>query len=962
MGFDPIEIEVDENLLPSGVSLSRLTNDVSLGSFDDGASTIEGYALLLAPAGMEKAEPEEVSAAFAIVGAKRQVHVYTIASSDSIRLVARRIVPAPGRVDPALRLARATFRFVDQAERLSAVALSRFEELAKAPGAYLETWDLYDAKSQEADETRKTDVGKISISSRTVEVKGEVWDVPRRVIERLNQGDRLEPWREESEQQVRQVGGAPGSDPVPVVEVVEKQADKGRLVVARVEESAMTTERDWMLSLRGNIKQHKRRSEARERIKQGRSANPMLGLIIEGEVPLARQSLRKAVAAISPLVQRKLFAEQKPIDAQVNAIKVALNTPDIAIIQGPPGTGKTTVIQAIYERLGEIASERGSAALPTLLTAPQHQAVLNMIERMDSRGLPIEKFGQQQPASSRIEESEEEGRLERWLTSYREKVRAAFPSFREHEWTERLSELLEGYQSKPSEQIARELLEEVWKAPQDLVDSETRLRAGRMADAIRRSEEVQADEFRSEAIRCLMSVRVTAEGFADDGVESVAALLASSEIAGRLTDEERRRLESLAPDSSTRETLEWLRRLRRRLATEFVPVFSGPANGVRPAVVDLVEQAISSARRSASTNGPEAALAHFVRQIEVDSELLVAAAREYATAVAATVQQSESSRVSPSAPSEADSLKPRFDTVIVDEAARATPGDLMIPMSFARERIILVGDHRQLPHMVEQHIIDKFEESADSIGYREALETSLFQHLKARAEKLTAVDGIPRVVTLNAQFRMHPDLGEFVSDTFYAPFGEGFGSPRPPEDFAHSLEPFVGSCLGWVDVAPQLGAEAQRGSTSWARIAEVNAISSLIRTWNLDEASKEMSVGVITFYSEQKNLISARIAGEALDPHRRLTVGTIDSFQGREFDAVILSAVRTSHSSGRRPQYGHLKSANRLCVAMSRQKRLLVVVGDRAHFRGEDARAAVPGLSSFLQLCEARDRVIEWHG
>ena len=207
MGFDPIEIEVDENLLPSGVSLSRLTNDVSLGSFDDGASTIEGYALLLAPAGMEKAEPEEVSAAFAIVGAKRQVHVYTIASSDSIRLVARRIVPAPGRVDPALRLARATFRFVDQAERLSAVALSRFEELAKAPGAYLETWDLYDAKSQEADETRKTDVGKISISSRTVEVKGEVWDVPRRVIERLNQGDRLEPWREESEQQVRQVGG-----------------------------------------------------------------------------------------------------------------------------------------------------------------------------------------------------------------------------------------------------------------------------------------------------------------------------------------------------------------------------------------------------------------------------------------------------------------------------------------------------------------------------------------------------------------------------------------------------------------------------------------------------------------------------------------------------------------------------------------------------------------------------------
>src|SRR5438128_10816641 len=84
----------------------------------------------------------------------------------------------------------------------------------------------------------------------------------------------------------------------------------------------------------------------------------------------------------------------------------------------------------------------------------------------------------------------------------------------------------------------------------------------------------------------------------------------------------------------------------------------------------------------------------------------------------------------------------------------------------------------------------------------------------------------------------------------------------------------------------------------------------------------------------------------------RLRVGTVDAFQGKEFDVVLLSMTRsndlpaTDERSLRR-KYGFLLLENRLCVAMSRQQRLLVVVGDDGMLRGEAAERMVPGLVAF---------------
>jgi len=95
----------------------------------------------------------------------------------------------------------------------------------------------------------------------------------------------------------------------------------------------------------------------------------------------------------------------------------------------------------------------------------------------------------------------------------------------------------------------------------------------------------------------------------------------------------------------------------------------------------------------------------------------------------------------------------------------------------------------------------------------------------------------------------------------------------------------------------------------------------------------------------------------------RLRVGTVDAFQGKEFDVVFLSIVRandvivSAQKEGDERErllngkYGHLRLANRLNVAMSRQRKLLVAVGDQRMAEGPESEEGVPALTAFLKLC-----------
>jgi superfamily I DNA and/or RNA helicase len=391
---------------------------------------------------------------------------------------------------------------------------------------------------------------------------------------------------------------------------------------------------------------------------------------------------------------------------------------------------------------------------------------------------------------------------------------------------------------------------------------------------------------------------------------------------------------------------------------------NGELESLLPEIVDAL---YTKARESAG--GEDAVLYEYLNDLEHDIEGVRSAVRSYTVVLAATCQQAVGFQMSL-----AKGEDTVFANVIVDEAARANPLDLFIPMSRAERRIILVGDHRQLPHILEPDVESQLEQSvteATTTALRRSLFERLFQAMRARE----ASDGIKRTVTLDVQYRMHPVLGAFVSNTFYSPHGEGFSSGRPAEEFVHDLPGYAGRVAAWVDLP--LSAGRERGGQSKQRPAEAGWLAKEIE--RLATARKDLSFGVISFYAAQVTEVLAameplgmserlddgsfRVADawretRGADDHlkERLRVGTVDAFQGKEFDVVFLSMTRSndlplSDERSLRRKFGHLMLENRLCVAMSRQQRLLVVVGDAAMLRGEASENALRRLVAFRELC-----------
>jgi superfamily I DNA and/or RNA helicase len=317
-----------------------------------------------------------------------------------------------------------------------------------------------------------------------------------------------------------------------------------------------------------------------------------------------------------------------------------------------------------------------------------------------------------------------------------------------------------------------------------------------------------------------------------------------------------------------------------------------------------------------------------------------------------------------------------FESVLVDEAARANPLDLFIPLALAKRRVVLVGDHRQLPHVLEAKVERELETAAAMPDLASVLQLSLFEILFDRLlPNQTRLDGIARVVRLGTQHRMHPALGELVSRVFY---GGHLKSGKDASHFGHSLHPFLGKPAAWVDVPCRTKADEEtRTGYSKSRGVEAQAVAELIEQLLSQPSASGLTYGVMSFYTAQHEAswsalagrgcaerledgsyeIAARLVGSADNASSRLSIGTVDGFQGKEFDVVLLSMTRSRRKrstdvSSARGVYGYLTSPQRLCVAMTRQKKLLVVVGDAAMVRGALAEQVIRGLAEFRSLCE----------
>lgn len=322
--------------------------------------------------------------------------------------------------------------------------------------------------------------------------------------------------------------------------------------------------------------------------------------------------------------------------------------------------------------------------------------------------------------------------------------------------------------------------------------------------------------------------------------------------------------------------------------------------------------------------------------------------------------------------------EPIFDLVIMDEASKATPPELVMPLTLGK-KVVIIGDHKQLPPMIDEK---EFGEALELVGAKKLIEGWTNDDYKiSQFEKLFKNAPKNFVTSLDTQFRMHDQIMNCISQ-FYTDQEElenglvcGIKDVMDIPDLSvkasrwHGLthSPFIEPRQHaiWVNVdSPE-----DRVGTSYENNGEIaaikNVLNALVNSQGFDDYSdsfskdEEKEIGIITFYmpqmlaikkalyptfskNEWRNFEQFKFNNQYQIPFR---INTVDRFQGMERNIIIISTVRSSKQykvdkgkkipvdNNKYPYaLGFAKELQRINVGFSRAKRLLIVIGNEKHF------------------------------
>ncbi len=272
-----------------------------------------------------------------------------------------------------------------------------------------------------------------------------------------------------------------------------------------------------------------------------------------------------------------------------------------------------------------------------------------------------------------------------------------------------------------------------------------------------------------------------------------------------------------------------------------------------------------------------------------------------------------------------------FDLAVIDEAAQSTEPACWIPL-LRSTRLVLAGDHCQLPPTI-----------ISAAAARDGLAVSL-------PERLLTVQGAAISRRLTVQYRMHEAIMGFSSAEFYESSLEAHADVA-----AHRLadlpgivaSPLTESPLEFIDTAGAgYDEELEPDGESRRNAAEADLVCRKVRAL-LAAGLPAADIAVIAPYSAQVRLIrdqlrSAEPVPGVEDQAALVEVDSVDGFQGREKEAVIISLVR----SNREGEIGFLADTRRMNVALTRARRKLLVIGDSATIGGH------PFYQRWLEYCE----------
>jgi superfamily I DNA and/or RNA helicase len=297
-----------------------------------------------------------------------------------------------------------------------------------------------------------------------------------------------------------------------------------------------------------------------------------------------------------------------------------------------------------------------------------------------------------------------------------------------------------------------------------------------------------------------------------------------------------------------------------------------------------------------------------------------------------------------------------FETVFIDEAAQALEPACWIPMAKG-ERVVLAGDHHQLPPTVKS-------DKAAREGLRETLFEKCIQRQPHTARMLTV------------QYRMHAQIMGFSSEKFYggqlvahpsvrhadlAAYDPRFNAPRfdDPRFAPDSPVEFIDTAgCGYEELTipeSRSTANPEEAHLLLQRLAQLLApLQAPCEPTDPDQ--RPLTIGVIAPYRAQINYLKDAIEDSAvlndLLLQRRLSVGTVDAFQGQERDIIAITLTRSNPQG----EIGFLSDIRRMNVGMTRARRKLLLVGDsstlcRHPFFGE-LLAYVKGVGGYRTAIE----------
>lgn len=281
-----------------------------------------------------------------------------------------------------------------------------------------------------------------------------------------------------------------------------------------------------------------------------------------------------------------------------------------------------------------------------------------------------------------------------------------------------------------------------------------------------------------------------------------------------------------------------------------------------------------------------------------------------------------------------------FTHVLVDEAGQALEPEVVLALQLLGDdpagRIILAGDPYQLGPIVRSPIALKFD-----------FNTSLLERLVSDADPERGCYSVARIaedpasfsdlygVLLRNNYRSHPAILKPPNTLFYhSCLVEAANRAYTYALVDHPALPTKNFPVMFHHVCGK--DEREHNSPSWFNPLEVTAVAGVLEQLLQSGRVQANEIGIIAPY--RKQVVKLRTALARIPRAQGVMVGTTETFQGSEWRVIIVSTVRATKEiveSDKTHAIGFLGDPKRFCVAMTRARAMLCVVGDARMLRDD---------------------------